>query len=144
MFEGCTALTTAPELPATTLVPHCYDSMFQSCSSLTQAPAFPATTLVSSCYYGMFYECTGLTTAPELPATTLVDNCYVWMFGTCTKLNYVKAMFTTDPTTGTYLTNWLSNVVETGTFVKNANATWTNEQAGIPRGWTVQTASPDK
>ena len=62
------------------------------------------------------------------------------MFGACTKLNYVKAMFTTDPTAGTYLTNWLSNVAETGTFVKNTNATWTNTDAGIPSGWTVQTA----
>ena len=139
MFYGCASLTTAQTtLPATTLVNSCYYAMFYNCTSLTTTPELPATTLANSCYYAMFYNCTALTTAPELPATTLVDNCYVWMFGTCTKLNYVKAMFTTDPTTGTYLTNWLSNVVETGTFVKNANATWTNEQAGIPTGWTVQ------
>ena len=40
--------------------------------------------------------------------------------------------------------SWLYNVSQTGTFVKNSVATWTNEQAGIPSGWTVQTASPDK
>ena len=139
MFYGCASLTTAQTtLPATTLVNSCYYAMFYNCTSLTTTPELPATTLANSCYYAMFYNCTALTTAPELPATTLVDNCYVWMFGTCTKLNYVKAMFTTDPTTGTYLTNWLSNVAETGTFVKNSAATWTNEQAGIPTGWTVQ------
>ena len=139
MFYGCASLTTAQTtLPATTLVNSCYYAMFYNCTSLTTTPELPATTLANSCYYAMFYNCTALTTTPELPATTLVDNCYVWMFGTCTKLNYVKAMFTTDPTTGTYLTNWLSNVAETGTFVKNSAATWTNEQAGIPTGWTVQ------
>ena len=138
MFYGCASLTTAPALPATTLANSCYYAMFYNCTSLTTAPALPATTLANSCYYAMFYNCTSLTTAPELPATTLVNNCYEWMFGTCQKLNYVKALFTTDPTTGTYLTKWLSNVAETGTFVKSAAATWTNTQAEIPVGWTVQ------
>jgi len=31
---GCTSLTTAPELPATTLVTCCYDHMFYGCTSL--------------------------------------------------------------------------------------------------------------
>jgi surface protein len=34
MFSGCTALTQAPELPATTLVDNCYNYMFQDCTSL--------------------------------------------------------------------------------------------------------------
>ena len=140
MFCNCTSLVQAPELPATTLADSCYYAMFYACSSLTQAPALPATTLANSCYFAMFYICTSLTTAPELHATTLIDKCYVLMFAACPWLNYVKAMFTTYPTSGTYLTNWLSNVAETGTFVKNTNATWTNTDAGIPSGWTVQTA----
>ena len=92
----------------------------------------------------MFNGCRSLTTAPELPATTLVDGCYYYMFNGCSKLNYVKAMFTTDLTTGTYLSDWLNGAPETGTFVKNSAATWDNTAAGIPSGWTVQTASPDK
>ena len=139
MFYGCSSLTQAPELPATTLAPSCYAGMLQGCTSLTQAPELHATNMKMSCYWAMFYKCTSLTQAPELPATTLVANCYKEMFYGCTKLNYVKAMFTTDPTTDTYLDNWLSNVAETGTFVKSAAATWTNEQASIPTGWTVQT-----
>ena len=144
MFRGCTALTNAPELPATTLAYACYWAMFFGCTSLTQAPALPATTLAPYCYQNMFNGCTSLTQAHELPATELVDSCYESMFNSCSNLNYVKAMFTTDPTTDTYITDWLSNVSPTGTFVKNVAATWTNEQAGIPTGWTVQTASPDK
>lgn len=90
------------------------------------------------CYYSTFQGCTSLTSAPELPATNLSANCYAYMFNNCTNLNYVKALFTTDSTLDLYLRMWLNNVSQTGTFVKNASATWTNEQAGIPTGWTVQ------
>ena len=87
MFEGCTALTTAPsELPATTLAQNCYESMFKSCTSLTTAPELNATTLAPNCYSSMFNGCTSLTTAPTLPATTLVISCYQRMFQTCTSL----------------------------------------------------------
>ena len=34
MFSGCTSLTTAPELPATTLADYCYYGMFQRCTNL--------------------------------------------------------------------------------------------------------------
>ena len=86
MFEGCTSLTQAPELPATTLADGCYAYMFEGCTSLTQVPELPATTLVKSCYNGMFKGCTNLTQAPELPATTLADFCYYSMFSGCTSL----------------------------------------------------------
>ena len=86
MFQGCTSLTTAPQLPATTLANHCYDFMFYNCRSLTTAPELPATTLASYCYHTMFYNCTSLTTAPELPATTLDVGCYYGMFNGCTSL----------------------------------------------------------
>ena len=92
MFAGCTSLTQAPALPATTLADNCYDCMFQDCTSFTQAPALPATTLANSCYRYMFYGCASLTQAPALPATTLPDYCYYGMFYGCTslKLSYTK------------------------------------------------------
>ena len=34
MFEGCTSLTTAPELPALTLAECCYWAMFKDCTKL--------------------------------------------------------------------------------------------------------------
>ena len=142
MFKGCTSLTATPALPVTTLANQCYYEMFDGCTSLVNAPALPATTMVSRCYYSMFSGCTSLTTAPELPATTLAEYCYCKMFNGCINLNYVKAMFTDSP--GPYLMMWLYNVSSTGTFVKNAAATWTNDEVNIPTGWTVQTASPDK
>ena len=142
MFYRCTSLTTAPSiLPAMTLASNCYNSMFSSCTSLTTAPQLPATTLASNCYASMFSNCTSLTTAPELPATTLVNNCYNYMFSDCTNLNYIKAMFTTTPSTS-YTRNWVNGVSATGTFVKNSTAQWNvSDVNGIPSGWTVQTAS---
>lgn len=86
LFYGCTALTTAPELPATTLASNCYSDMFYECTSLTTAPELPATKLANSCYNGMFYDCTSLTIAPELPADTLANFCYNYMFSGCTSL----------------------------------------------------------
>ena len=92
IFYGCTSLTKAPELPATTLANNCYYYMFYGCTSLTNAPALPATTLADYCYYYMFDNCTSLTKAPELPATTLADYCYSNMFYGCTSLTNAPAL----------------------------------------------------
>ena len=139
MFTNCTGLTTTPELPATTLAELCYSCMFWGCTGLTTAPELPATTLAKDCYGQMFQDCTGLTTAPELPATTLVNYCYKYMFKGCTNLNYIKALFTTAPSSS-YTNSWVEGVSSTGTFVKNENATWdVRGTNGIPEGWTVET-----
>ena len=100
LFQGCTSLTQAPELPATTLAYSCYRNMFQGCTSLTQAPKLPATTLDAGCYYKMFLGCTSLTQAPELPATTLAYYCYEGMFFGCTGLTQAPAL---PATTLTYM-----------------------------------------
>ncbi len=86
MFEGCTSLTSAPDLPATTLADHCYSMMFWDCTSMTAAPELPATTLATYCYSTMFNGCTSMTAAPELPATTMANFCYCRMFEGCTNL----------------------------------------------------------
>ena len=143
MFIDCTSLTYAPQLPATTLTTQCYQEMFRGCTSLIQAPQLPATTLTSSCYRSMFSGCTSLTSAPELPATTLETGCYNQMFNGCTSLNYIKAMFTTTPSTS-YTSSWVRNVAATGTFVKNSAATWTTTgNSGVPNNWTIQYDTPN-
>jgi hypothetical protein len=86
MFKGCTNLTAAPELPATILDYGCYGGMFEGCTSLKTAPKLPALELENSCYRGMFEGCTSLTTAPELPATEVKVGCYAYMFAGCTSL----------------------------------------------------------
>ena len=66
LFNGCSQLTSAPELPATELADKCYQWMFQGCTSLTQAPLLPANTLTAFCYYFMFYGCKSLTSVTML------------------------------------------------------------------------------
>ena len=143
LFNYCNILRAAElELPATTLAPNCYRAMFQYCNNLSIAPSIlPATELAEGCYRAMFYECFtygNTKQAPELPATELVTNCYASMFYGCSKLNYVKAMFTDISAQGC-LDFWLSGVYGTGTFIKNKDANWSNTDAKIPSGWTVQT-----
>ena len=137
MFKSCEALTTAPALPATTMVNRCYYYMFYGCSKLTTAPALPATTLASACYYTMFESCYSLTMAPVLPATTLTDKCYYNMFKYCNKLKYIE-MLATNISATDCLTDWVSGVASTGTFVKNSSMTsLPTGKSGIPSGWTV-------
>jgi hypothetical protein len=124
-------------LPATTLSTQCYASMFQGCTSLTTAPQLPATTMTDSCYTSMFQGCTSLAQAPQLPATTLATSCYNGMFSYCTNLNYIK-MLATDVSASMCLLNWVSGVAATGTFVKDKNATIPNGNSGIPYEWRVQ------
>ena len=96
LFSGCTALSTAPELPAITLADHCYFGMFADCSSLTQAPQLPAQTLKDRCYSNMFAGCSSLTTAPELSSMTLDVYCYSRMFLSCTSLTIAPELPATE------------------------------------------------
>ena len=109
LFEECTVLTSAPELPATTLSDYCYYGMFAGCTSLTTVQSvLPATTLAISCYRHMFQGCTSLTTAPELPATTLETDveregyCYGGMFMGCTSLTQAPELPATTLATYCY------------------------------------------
>ena len=92
MFQSCTSLIAAPVLQATVLSSNCYSNMFQNCYSLTSAPALPATTLAVACYETMFSGCSSLTSAPTLPATTLAGSCYNGMFSSCTSLVQAPAL----------------------------------------------------
>ena len=92
MFNSCTSLVSAPELPTMTLTSDCYSNMFEGCTSLLSAPALPATSLVEFCYSSMFERCTKLQTTPELPANSLAKYCYSNMFEGCTELRTAPAL----------------------------------------------------
>ena len=92
LFDGCRVLTSAPELPATSLAEYCYRGMFHGCTNLTSAPVLPATTLADACYSSMFHGCTNLTSAPKLSAEKLADACYANMFFNCKKLSTVTML----------------------------------------------------
>ena len=66
MFEGCTSLTTAPELPATTLADSCYSYMFYNCTNLNYVKAMFTDT---SLYYPLMSWLEGVS-----PTGTFVKN----------------------------------------------------------------------
>ena len=111
LFETCSVLTSAPELPATKLADCCYYYMFWRCTNLTSAPVLPATTLAQECYSNMFADCTNLTSAPELPATKLAVHCYYSMFSNCPKLSSVTMLAPKSEieTKNKCVLNWLDN-----------------------------------
>ncbi len=166
IFMNCSALTSPPELPTTTLAPYCYHSMFSYCSSLQTAPELPATTLAESCYNGMFYNCTSLHTATDLPATVMAEDCYKYMFGNtaiqtgpdikattlatncfqlmffrCTSLNSIKIAYTGDFDAAAF-SGWVSYVSNTGTLYYSGPDTSNFGNSAIPKDasnhWNVQ------
>ena len=144
LFETCSVLTSAPELPATKLADCCYYCMFYKCTNLTSAPVLPATTLAQECYSNMFTECTNLTSAPELPATKLAVHCYYGMFSNCPKLSSVTMLAPKSEieTKNNCVLNWLDgagtdNSVTRTLKVKNEAAykALENKTAYLPNIW---------
>lgn len=114
----------------------CYVNLFSD-TNLTTAPELPATTLAFGCYAFMFHNCAYLTTAPELPATELTDNCYYSMFSGCGNLKYVKVGFTDwNPPSATL--EWLPENYGTFecdyTLISNTPERSTNT---VPASWNM-------
>lgn len=143
LFDGCKVLTSAPDLPGTTLAEDCYYFMFRDCTSLKVAPALPATQLANDCYCGMFYGCTSLETAPELPATNLPSNCYNAMFNGCRKLmSFTLLVPKTSISNYPYgISNWLKNAGTDATSrtlkVKDKAAYEALVAKGLDENWKI-------
>ena len=138
MFQGCTSLRTAPQLPATEITQYCYEYMFSGCTSLTSAPSIlPATTLAASCYNEMFRGCTSLTEAPYLPANYLnVSNAYKYMFYGCSSLSSMSVGLL-DWNNGSNSYEWVSGVAADGVFYKPEALPEIHGRWQIPANWTV-------
>ena len=140
MFQGCTNLVKTPKTIGSSAMTwsgsYCFSNLFSYCTSLTTVPSglLPALNLGTQCYWYMFEGCSGLTTAPDLLATTTASQCYQGMFKNCSSLNYIKVLSNSSFT----MSEWVSGVAASGTFVKNPNATWSScGQNTYPCGWTV-------
>ena len=59
-IESLLDYTTVESGAHPTMANYCYSSMFQGCTALTQVPLLPATTLALDCYSYMFYGCASL------------------------------------------------------------------------------------
>ena len=90
LFSYCTSLTTVPSglLPALNLGTQCYWYMFEGCSGLTTAPDLPATTTASQCYQGMFKNCSSLNYITVLTTNNFTMN--EWLSGVAASGTFVK------------------------------------------------------
>ena len=78
MFSDCTSLVNGPSsigTSATTMTATACTSMFQNCNSLTTAPELPATTLANYCYQYMFSNCSNLNYIKCLATDISATNC---------------------------------------------------------------------
>ena len=118
----------------------CFYHLFYGCTNLTTAPLLPATTITTSCYANMFQGCTALTEAPDLPATTRQPGCYGSMYYNCTSLSRIHIAFTNWGYSGE-TSNWVLGVASTGTFVcpsaLGTNETIARDVNRCPANWTV-------
>ena len=75
-----------------TLPENCFSQLFDGCTSLTQAPALPATTLANHCYESMFVNCTSLAFI-EAMFTTEPGSNYTnqWVYGVAQNGTFVKS-----------------------------------------------------
>lgn len=115
MFNGCTGLTTGPDLSSITSIgKNGMGSMYSGCSALTTAPnLINVTSAGSGAVLALFNGCSSLTTA-YAPTIT-------W-----------------DGFSTSY--NWLSGVAASGTLYADssiASSIPTNNASGCPSGWTV-------
>lgn len=120
LFNGCTGLVSAPELPDIVLGEYCYHNLFYGCSNLVnvQGNLTSTTGLKKACYFGMFHNCTSLTKAPILGNTKMEEQCYTNLFYGCTSLVNAPALPATTLATYCY-----QNMFKNCTGLVNAPAT---------------------
>jgi len=141
-FSACTALTKAPELPATSIGQYAYYNMFRGCTGLIDASILlPTKCVPQNAYEGMFYSCSNLKYGPFINADYFVPTyCFRSMFYNCAKLESVGNMILSNPTTGN-TSNWLYGTTSSTisrTIYLQSGTTWApaNTVHGIPANWT--------
>ena len=101
MFRNCTALTDASNMQMPDTVSYgCYSGMFQGCSNLQKAPDLPATGGTGSCYDYMFAGCTSLSYIKCLLASNSGAGTSHWTESVSATGTFVKNSLNTGWTTG--------------------------------------------
>ena len=119
---------------------YCFADLFNGCSNLTSLPDLPATTLTRYCYSGTFSRLKGSTplTAPALPATATLDYAYYYMFYDSSAITEIAVPFTSWPQG---MSEWVAAVAATGTFkcpaALGTDSTISRGNSYCPNGWTV-------
>jgi hypothetical protein len=103
LFRDCKTIVSASKLLLNikTLARTCYYAMFEGCTSLVEAPELPATTLASYCYSNMFDGCTNLNYIKMLATDIPTSDClYNWVNGVSSIGTFVKHPDMTSLPTG--------------------------------------------
>jgi len=136
LFKGMSKLENAGLiLPATTLRDYCYAHILDGCSSMTTPPELPAVELAVGCYQYAFNACTLLEYSPELPAKTIANYAYLNMFNGARALKMITVYAVSWNTSNA--AGWVQNAGSgAGDFYNLGGATIPVGNNGIPTGWT--------
>lgn len=150
MFMNCGNIGIFGTLPASVGAWGCYQEMFKNCTSLYKFGTLGLTEAPGNTQYimfGMFEGCTSLTTAPVIQMHSIQNLTYSLhrMFYGCSSLNYIKALFLTDPMVMVqqearwpYTENWVYGVADSGVFEQDADAQWFHlGVSAIPERWAA-------
>ena len=149
MFQGCTSLTTGPEMDTSKVTD--MNNMFHNCTSLTTVPQMDSSKVIYMDY--MFQGCTSLTIVPEMDSSKVND--MRGMFWDCRSLTdlggFVGLKCDLDLSQCNKLTHdSLMNVINKAADVTASPATLsfgivnmnklTNTEKGIAtsKGWTLE------
>jgi hypothetical protein len=126
MFSGCTSLTTAPELPATTLVDSCYTQMFYGCTKLNYIKCLATDISATNCTFHLLYSPSPkglfIPANNEVAWTTGISGIPTgWLKGTEEDYNYVHNFeLATVATSGNF--NDLSNKPDLSQYVSSTTS----------------------
>ena len=73
MFYNCSALTTAPELPATTLTEYCYYEMFSDCNKMENVTMLATNVSATDCLFGWLTDAGTSATSRKLKVNSVTD-----------------------------------------------------------------------
>lgn len=102
MFERNSHITSSPFTKLHDVLPsdRCYEGMFDNCSGLIKAPELPAKILTQRCYYRMFYLCSNLNYIKMLATDISANDClWDWVEGVSSTGTFVKSKDATWDTT---------------------------------------------
>ena len=106
--------------------------MFEGCTSLIEAPKLPAEKLVFCCYESMFKGCISLQQVTMMATGFIIDYC-----------NEPDVNVNNTWIINTAITDWLDDTASSGTFYKNKQSKWKNEDV-IPPNWEVKEIEADQ
>lgn len=112
-------------------------------ASFTNQTTYRDTNWTDSEFGRLFYGDSDLVDAGDLILpTSAKTSSFIEMFCGCSKLNRIKCLFTSYPTSGYALMDWVKGVSANGTFIKSPEMTsWPRNANGIPSNWTVEDAT---